>query len=68
MYFNIRKPQAIQVRLESMQQSNDFERLANFKEGSRYRRAGLPIGRLKVKVRDDRGRVGTALCTASAGM
>lgn len=62
---NIRKPQAIQLQLEKMQQSNDFERLMNFKEGSRFRRIGRPVGRLKVKVQDDRQRVGVLLCTAS---
>lgn len=62
---NIRKPQAIQVRLEAMQSSNDFEQVRNFKENSRFRRVALPVGRLKVKVRDSRGRTGMALCTAS---
>lgn len=62
---NIRKPQAIQARLESLQSTNDFEPIKNFKPESRFRRLARPVGRLKVKVRDDSGRVGMALCTAS---
>lgn len=62
---NLRIPQAAQVRLEALQGSNSFERLANLAEASRYRIASRPVGRLKVKIRDAQGRLGTQLCTAA---
>ena len=62
---NMRKPQATQMKLEAMQASNDFEALLTFRDGSRYRRLGKPIGRLKIKVKNASGRTGVALCTAS---
>lgn len=62
---NVRTPQAIQLKLEQMQGSKDFERIYDFKPGSRFRRFSKPVGRLKVKARDREGRTGTMLCTAS---
>lgn len=64
-HVNTRKTKSAQIKLESMQASNDFESILSFREGSRYRRTGKPIGRLKVKVRNSSGRTGVALCTAS---
>jgi hypothetical protein len=62
---NIRTPQAIQVRLEQLQGSKDFERVYNFKKGSRFHRISQPVGRLKIKVKDQENKVGMFLCTAS---
>lgn len=62
---NILKPQSVQLRLEAMRESNDFERLAVFREDSRLRRIARPVGRLKIKMKDAQMREGTALCTAS---
>jgi V8-like Glu-specific endopeptidase len=62
---NVRTPQAVQVHLESLQASNDFEQVSAFREDSRYRRAANPVGRLQIMVRRDDGRMGVALCTAS---
>ena len=62
---NVRTPQAIQLKLEQMQGSKDFERIYDFKPGSRFRRFSRPVGRLKVRTRDREGRTGTVLCTAS---
>ncbi len=62
---NLRTPQAVQLKLEALQASNDFERVGDFREGSRYRLAANPIGRLQIMVRRDGGRMGMALCTAS---
>jgi hypothetical protein len=64
-HINVRTPQSLQARVESLQQSNDFERLVTFKEDSRYRRAGAPVGRLKMRKQDSNGREGVGLCTAS---
>ena len=64
-HVNTRKTKSAQIKLESMQASNDFESILSFREGSRYRRIGRPIGRLKVKVKNSSGRTGVALCTAS---
>jgi hypothetical protein len=62
---NVRTPQAVQMKLEALQASNDFERVAAFREDSRYRRAADPVGRLQIMVRRDDERPGMALCTAS---
>jgi len=61
---NVRRPQAMQLQLEALRQSNAFERLAEFRDESRYRRTGRPVGRLKVRVKEASGRTGVALCTA----
>ncbi len=64
-HVNIRAPQAIVSQVNALSQKNVFERLANFKANDRYRKAGRPIGRLKIMVRDESGRTGAAMCTAS---
>ena len=39
-HVNTRKTKSAQIKLESMQASNDFESILSFREGSRYRRTG----------------------------
>lgn len=62
---NVRVPQAVVSQYSELSQRNVFERIERFKASDRYRRAGRPIGRLMIRMKDEQGRYGTAMCTVS---